>query len=510
MGRERRLAALPGAVPGLTARRWRRVVAAVAVTVVAGAGLAMLTGTVSLVTTSGRSMNPAYHDGDLVVVATTDTYAVGQIVAYRDDVHDLVVLHRIVGGSPAGFELKGDNNPAADRVQPARGDLIGRAVLHVPGGGVWLDRLTSAGPLAAVAFVLVIATARHRRLRRSPAMPRHSARHDTAAPSLRTAAGAVAAVAVVGLALGALTWTAPARTMVSREQRSTRSMTFSYAASVVRTAAYDGTTVRSPDPVFRRLANAVDVRFAYDGTPGTLTVAAELSADNGWRATIRLAGPRDVPASYDGTVRLDLAAMERRAHAAAAVTGLPVERIAVAVTARVTGTDGTFVPALRLTLTPLQLVLAGGPATLTVADTTTVRITQPAPRRLNLLSRSMDVGTGRVVAAGLLLATLVAAVVLALVARRTSPATEGALIRRRYAARLLRVRPTPVAPGHAVVDVVTFADLAKLADRYGLLVLHWSRSGVDTFVVRDESTTYRYRAGIEADPTPVARQLTPQ
>jgi hypothetical protein len=49
--------------------------------------------------------------------------------------------------------------------------------------------------------------------------------------------------------------------------------------------------------------------------------------------------------------------------------------------------------------------------------------------------------------------------------------------------------------GRPVVDVTDFATLARLADRYGLLVLHWSRSGVETFVVQDEGTTFRYRTG---------------
>jgi VCBS repeat-containing protein len=52
----------------------------------------------------------------------------------------------------------------------------------------------------------------------------------------------------------------------------------------------------------------------------------------------------------------------------------------------------------------------------------------------------------------------------------------------------------PVPAGRPVVDVTQFATLAKLAERYGLLVLHWCRSGVETFVVQDEGITYRYRA----------------
>lgn len=52
--------------------------------------------------------------------------------------------------------------------------------------------------------------------------------------------------------------------------------------------------------------------------------------------------------------------------------------------------------------------------------------------------------------------------------------------------------------GRPVIDVTTFPTLAKLAERYGLLVLHWNRSGVETFIVQDENITYRYRAGAES------------
>jgi hypothetical protein len=44
--------------------------------------------------------------------------------------------------------------------------------------------------------------------------------------------------------------------------------------------------------------------------------------------------------------------------------------------------------------------------------------------------------------------------------------------------------------------VVDFPTLAKLAERYELLVLHWRRSDVETFVVQDQGTTYRYRTGV--------------
>lgn len=94
----------------------------------------------------------------------------------------------------------------------------------------------------------------------------------------------------------------------------------------------------------------------------------------------------------------------------------------------------------------------------------------------------------------LLLAGLLGAVVLVLLAGRLAPTSEAEGIRRRYAPLLVHVHPMPAPPGRPVADVPEFATLARLAERYGLLVLHWTRSDVETFVVQDEGTTYRYRA----------------
>jgi hypothetical protein len=55
-----------------------------------------------------------------------------------------------------------------------------------------------------------------------------------------------------------------------------------------------------------------------------------------------------------------------------------------------------------------------------------------------------------------------------------------------------------------VVDVTEFATLAKLAERYGLLILHWSRSEVETFLLQDEGMTYRYSSGAAAEAVPEA------
>jgi hypothetical protein len=306
-----------------------------------------------------------------------------------------------------------------------------------------------------------------------------------------------ATLGLLGLALGAVAWSTPGQRLAPSTPEAAASVSFSYSATVPRTAAYDGTTARSPGPVFRRLASTVEVRFAYRGAPGTVTVDAELSTPSGWHSTVPLTAKASFStSSYDGAVSLDLPALEDRSQAAAAVIGLPADPLTIAVVPRVTGTDGrSFAPPLRLILTPKQLVLAGDPTTLTVHDGAGAPGTAAVPRTLTLLGRQLTVAGARTLATAVTLLAGLAALGLALLARRTAPTSESAAIRRRYAPLLLPVHPMPTVAGHPVVDVTTFATLAKLAERYGLLVLHWTRSEVHTFIVQDESTTYRYRAG---------------
>jgi signal peptidase I len=474
------------------------------------------TGRVGYVITNGVSMNPLYYQGDMAVVTKADSYQVGQIVAYPIPSKGFVVLHRIVGGNADGFVMKGDNNQSIDPVHPAAAQLVGRAVLRLPQAGLWLHQVASPAGLGLIAFALLasggpaVAT---RPLRRRATMSRFAKERPsrpwtvalaTAPPWLQTAGAAATAVAVLGLALGALTWTGPFTMVAASQGPTTRSMTFSYTALVPHSPAYDGTTVISPDPVFRKLANTVDVHLDYRGSPGSVTVSAELSTGSGWHSTVPLAAPKTFTTTrYHGTVRLDLTALAARAQAAAAADGLPSDQLTVAVLARVDTAGGVrFAPTLPLSLSPLQLTLAGGAPTLIVKDSTVVRRATTASRTIDALGAHITVASARTLSMILLLAGLMGAAVLALSAGRSAPKSEAAGIRRRYAGLLIAVQPMSAPPGRPVVDVTEFAALARLAERYGLLVLHWSRGNVQTFAVQDDGTTYRYRtsAGDPSDP----------
>src|SRR5487761_2311408 len=83
------------------------------------------------VVTSGISMEPRFHTGDLAILRPSGTYKVGEIVGYRSPVLG-IVMHRIIRESNGHFFMKGDNNNFVDSYHPTPSDVVGRLWLHVP------------------------------------------------------------------------------------------------------------------------------------------------------------------------------------------------------------------------------------------------------------------------------------------------------------------------------------------------------------------------------------------
>jgi signal peptidase I len=464
-------------------------------------------GNATYVVTRGVSMEPRFHTGDLAVLHEAEEYRVGDVVAYRSDLMKTVVMHRIIEVGDGRYSFQGDNNPTPDPEALPRDHLIGTLAMRIPRGGTLLNALSAPTVLGVVAFALLAsggaATRRTRTRTRTRTGRTTLTRHRRGAdggrrlpaspPGVQGAAGVLIACGVLGLLLAGLSWTRPASTVQTVVREPAQSMTFSYRATVPRTAAYDGTTVGSPDPVFRKLARLVEVRYSYAGPPGSIVVAADLTTPSGWHSTLELR-PRTAFTSrtHAGTVDLDLTEIQRRADEAAAVIGVPVAQVDIGLVAAVRSGGETFPAALRLSLTPQSLTLADGPESLVATDSTTARTSEAVPSTLDLAGRHLSVATARLLSLLLVGGAVLTAIILALLVRTIAPSDEAARIRRRLAPRLVGVQTPPEAPGDAVVDVVQVAMLARLADVYEVPVLHWSGAGVDTFLVRHDGTSYRY------------------
>ncbi len=159
-------------------------------------------------------------------------------------------------------------------------------------------------------------------------------------------------------------------------------------------------------------------------------------------------------------VTLDLTALEQKATAAAAATGIPTGQISLAVVADIDPSgQRSFTPSLALSLSPLQLTLPGGATSLTVQDAPPAPVLEQPSDELSLLGRTASVAALRVGSALGLVAALLVLTAVFWLARRATPGTEAAGIRRRYASLLVAVQPMPHAPGRPVVDVTEFATL---------------------------------------------------
>jgi signal peptidase I len=90
-------------------------------------------GKASFVIVLGRSMEPQYSAGDLVIARAASEYRMDDVVIFRSSGQRGYVIHRIVGGDEArGWTTRGDGNAREDRWVVPDEAIIGRELLVIP------------------------------------------------------------------------------------------------------------------------------------------------------------------------------------------------------------------------------------------------------------------------------------------------------------------------------------------------------------------------------------------
>jgi len=495
---------------------------------------------VSLLTTHGSSMAPIFETGDLAVTTRADNYRVGDVVAYRTEPYGLMVLHRIRSFSDGRYSFKGDNNSFIDPQHPTRDKLVGKLAFRVPHAGFIVDWMTTRtrALLVLVGASLLVAGSRavrkprkHRKRRRrppgdgrtrgspprshvtpAPAFAPPSASPASAPPDLREVAvalGPPVALLVVLITLAAVPFSTPLTRTVSEKRSFTQAIKFDYHATAPKGAAYPDGVVRTGSPIFAKLVDVVELQARYRFSAGaqhhvvgTYSLDAEVSSGP-WKQTVALQGPNRFSGdSFETGAPLDLKAMRSAVAAMAAETGTQGGiNVSVVPDVKVNGTvddvafTGAYDTPLKLTLTPTQLTVDSAPkgdAThLGGSTTSSVRVSGTAVRSLSLLGRTMAVARARVMTAvGVLLALMWLAVAFVL-CRRQRGRPRPDRIDRRFHSSMVQINNLPLMTN--VVDVPTMATLARLAESGEMLILHYQRDGLHTYLVDDTNTVYRYR-----------------
>ena len=125
-------------------------------------------GVTSFSIVSGKSMEPTYHTGDLVITKVRPAYKIGEIVVYKipgtDTGHGREVVHRLHTRLPDGTLLaQGDNNKTVDPWTINDADIVGAKWLMIPKAGLVLGFLRSPAAAAILIGALVMWVAWPRR-----------------------------------------------------------------------------------------------------------------------------------------------------------------------------------------------------------------------------------------------------------------------------------------------------------------------------------------------------------
>jgi signal peptidase I len=498
-------------------------------------------GSTSYVITHGISMEPRFHTGDLAIVRPAAHYKVGDIVAYHSTLLHVTVLHRIHAIEGNTYVFKGDNNDFLDPTHPTHAQLLGKLWLQVPRGGVWLNGLHSpAGVAIAIAllgtFVLfgVGERQRRRRKRRRKDTPGSLGR---GIPLMNTSPDqsfwrridfgacliASAVAAAVFLTLGLIAFTRPASKLSPKTKPYSQQVTFGYGANAPAGPVYPAGTVRTGDPIFlsmvRRLGVHVKYRFVSDGphdVAGTESILMQLTSPTGWSRTVVLTPPTRFTGDHTDTdVTINLPQVQSLLSKVSRMTGTGGSSYSIAIMPRVhiAGAVGghplnlSFNPATTFQLEGAQLVSrgasntapSGGSSAASGSSGTGLTATGPGavgtpvvtPATITVLGVAPHIALLRWISL-LGLAASAAAAACFYLRRRSEPLGETYRIQSQYGHMIVPV-VTGEDLGWPPVDVPDIKSLVKLAESGQRLILHNRANNVDTYMLNEEGTVYRYQ-----------------
>ncbi len=301
-------------------------------------GPANIGGPLVYMVTSGNSMQPYLHRGDLAIVQTSHSAAVGEIHAYLSTQTGQRVLHRVIGTVDDRFIFKGDNNSWIDSSEPNGSELIGKLWFRLPGAGGLLEWLRTPLHSALLVGGMTAMTAYQaaKPTKRSDPSGGVGRPGDSMWATLllaaagglgRAAIGGLLGLVVLGGVASVVTWRVPTENQVSEPRPYRQVGRFGYSADTTLPAAIPATAspgaapnaasnaatlaalaqsptaaqlllvpVTTGQPVFVNVNPKVQIRFHYDlrsSSPaalnGTVRINVVLSDVTGWSRILPLA-----------------------------------------------------------------------------------------------------------------------------------------------------------------------------------------------------------------------------
>jgi hypothetical protein len=326
--------------------------------------------------------------------------------------------------------------------------------------------------------------------------------------NLRAVLIASAAVLLAFAGLGAFSFTRSTHRTRNAHVPYTQQLSFGYEGSAPSSPVYPTGTVRTGDPIFLQFVHQLRVQVAYNldaAAParisGTQQVVLRLTGPTGWTREQALTPFKHFNGDrFSTTATLDLNAIQTLVKQIQKLTGVSITSgytIAVVPRVHVLGTvagqtaAGAFEPALTFKLAPPQLRPAGS---FSATEHGTVVTTSSTTNGVTVASVFVTVKTLRLVALAGFLLVLLEAVLVAVLVKRGEPFGEAGRIQAQYGHLIVPIAGTAEDLAWAPFDVPNIESLVRLAEACDRLILHYREDTLDTYLVNDEGTVYRYQS----------------
>jgi signal peptidase I len=497
-------------------------------------------GMASYIVVIGQSMEPKFHKGDLVIVHKEPIYEVGDAVVYRNKTLESFVFHRIISKQLGQYTVKGDNNSWIDSYQPTYKEVIGKLWLHIPRGGIAIQKIRSPIVMALIAGGLgaFLATSlftnkvkgnkpmNNKPIREWATSIKQNMQNwlpTTNNPESQKSLNfnqaeifegsffVLGLVALSSLILGIIAFSRPAFRNTQDDIQYQHLGVFSYSASAPA-GVYDADTIKSGDPIFTKLTCSVDVNFQYTliasqakNITGTYQLTAILSEEiSNWQRSVPLQEETTFNGTAFGTTaRLDLCKIESLAqslqekttsHAGAyTLVVTPNLKLEGEVSSRALA--GTFDPALMFRYDHTRFYLVrndelGNPLMLT--ETGILNEKHQEANTIFLLGRELPIPALRLIALCGLVGSLAGLLLLGLQLQRLSLRDQEKFFHIKYSSLLIDVQNANSISFSSIIDVTSMDALAKLAERFSTMVLHVEQDELHIYFVQTGGITYRF------------------
>jgi signal peptidase I len=489
----------------------------------------------------GNSMEPKFHIGDLIIAHRELTYEVGDAIVYQNPQLKSFVFHRVIAQESGHYILKGDNNSWVDTYQPAHEEVIGKLWLHLPRGGLAIQKIRSPFAMAVIAGVAgaVFATslfankARGNKRMNSKSMrewftsiqlkiqDRLKTTNNPKPQNLFTISQAevfegsffvLGLIAFSALVLGIIAFSRPTSRIKQDDLNYEHIGVFSYSAAAPQ-GVYDTDTIKSGDPIFAKLTCAVDVNFQYTlvaaqakDLAGTYQLTAIISEQmSGWQRSI----PLQAEASFSGTAfgtaaKLDLCGIQSLTKSLEAKTDSHAGSYTLVVTpniklnGEIAGRllESTFKPALTFRADPIQFYLLRSEEQenpLVFAEIGTLRKEFSEANTMQLFGREFAIPALRLAALVGLIGSLLGLILLGRRLQHLSQVSKDKFFQIKYTATMIDIEGANVIESSSLIDVTSMDALAKLAERFNAMILHAEHRNLHAYYVQAGGTTYRFR-----------------